>query len=132
MGRSPHKPLTLIQISDGGKEMEYPRRSFKPELIVLALLLFVVLFAWFSFFLFLSHSSSERAGFWFMRSHLALGESPDFILRIADQGIQQPITILVTWREFQTSLLFAIFFVASLTWLTYRLWKVSTTEPNPK
>jgi hypothetical protein len=82
-----------------------------------------VLLTWISFFLFLDHSSGERAAFWFMRNHLGLGETPDFVLRIVGQGIPQPVAILITWREFQLSMLFALLLLAGLAWLAYRLWK---------
>jgi hypothetical protein len=105
------------------RELPY---SFKPELTVCGLLILGVIMAWSSFFRFLAHSSGERAAFWFMRSHLGLGEQPDFVLRIAGQGIPQPLEILVTWREFQLSVLFALALLSGLVWLAYRLWKVET------
>jgi hypothetical protein len=100
--------------------------SFKIELTVCVLLILGVITAWSSFFRFLDHSSGERAAFWFMRNHLGLGEPPDFVLRIAGQGIPQPLEILVTWREFQLSVLFAMALIGGLAWLAYRLWKVET------
>ena len=101
-------------------------RSFKPELIVSALLLLSVLITWMSFVFFLDQSAGERAAFWFMRNHLRLGEPTSFVLRIAGQGIPQPAEILVTWREFQLSVLFALLFIVALAWLTYRLWRAET------
>ena len=106
--------------------MQQPRQSFKPELTVCALLMLGVIMAWMSFFLFLDHSSGERAAFWFMRNHLALGETPDFVLRIAGQGIPQPVVSVITWREFQFSVVFALLLIAGLAWLAYRLWKAAT------
>lgn len=107
--------------------MQQPRQSFTPELTVCALLMLGVIMAWMSFFLFLDHSSGERAAFWFMQNHLGVGESPDFVLRIAQHGIPQPIQILITWREFQLSILFALGLFSGLVWLAYRLWKAQTT-----
>ena len=106
--------------------MHQPRQSFKPELTVCVLLMLGVIMAWMSFFLFLDHSSGERAAFWFMRNHLGLGETPDFVLRIAGQGIPQPVAIVITWREFQFSVMFALLLIAGLVWLAYRLWKAAT------
>ena len=101
------------------------KTSFKPELTVCVLLLFGVILAWMSFFLFLEHGSAERAAFWFMRNHLGLGETPDFVLRIAGQGIPQPVAIVITLQEFQFSVVFACLLIAGLTWLAYRLWKAA-------
>jgi hypothetical protein len=103
--------------------MQQPRQSFRPELMVCALLMLGVLVTWISFLLFLDHSSGERAAFWFMRNHLGLGETSDFVLRIAGQGIPQPVAIMITWHEFQLSVLLALLLLAGLAWLAYRLWK---------
>ena len=109
--------------------MQQPERSFKPEVTVCALLLLGVFMAWICFIVFLEHSSGERAAFWFMRNHLGLGEAPDFVLRIAGQGIRQPMEILITWREFQASVLFVLLLLTGLAWLTYRLWKAVPQRP---
>jgi hypothetical protein len=102
--------------------MHQPRQSFKPELIVCVLLMLGVILAWMSFFLFLDHTSGERAAFWFIQNHLGLGETPDFVLHIAGHGLPQPAMIIITWREFQCSLLIALLLIAGLAWLEYRLW----------
>lgn len=103
--------------------MQQLQQSFKMELAVCVALIFGVIVTWINFFMFLDYSSGERAGFWFMRNHLGLGEAPDFVLRIAEQGIPQPVEILITWREFQLSLIFALLLISGLTWLAYRLWR---------
>ncbi len=101
---------------------------FRPELRVCILLIFGVIGSWTSFLLFLNHSAGERAAFWFMRKHLSLGEPTEFVLQIAGQGIPQPVEILITWREFQLSLLWALTLIAGLVWLAYRVWNAGMTR----
>ena len=109
--------------------MRTPRHSFTLEVTICILLIFGVIGAWICFFLFFAQSAGERAAFWFMRNHLSLGEAPDFVLRIAGQGIPQPVELLITWREVQLSLIMTMTLIAGLIWLASRLWKIGATHP---
>jgi hypothetical protein len=71
---------------------------------------------------------AERAGFAFMASHLRLGESPEFVLDIAGDGLPQPFEILSHRREFWVSLVVLLVFTAPLGWLAARLRGMNRAE----
>lgn len=96
-------------------------RSLATEVKVCVFLLLVVVIAWIGFVRFLIQNSGERAAFWFMRDHLTLGESPEFVLEVAGEGLPQTLGSIVTWSAFQVSMVFLIVLIAGLTWLAYRL-----------
>lgn len=104
--------------------MKMPGQGFKIEVAVCIVLIGVVLAAWLGFAVAYHRSLAERAAFWFMRDHLQLGESSEFVLNIARDGLPQPLGILMARPAFQASVAVAIILVAGQAWLALRLSKL--------
>ena len=105
--------------------MNTPHKATRLEFFLcLALIAFAIL-VWSGFIAHLQTTFSEKAAFHFMVNHLQLGESPEFILQIAGQGIPQPFDVLFSQREFWMSLVVLTLFVTGLGWLVARLWAMN-------
>jgi len=105
----------------------------KPPRLELALSLTLIplsILVWLGFISFLQTTFAERAAFHFMVSHLQLGETPEFVLQIAGEGLPQPFEILYGRREFWASLAVLVFFDAALSWLATRLWRMNRTRKS--
>jgi hypothetical protein len=102
-------------------------RSLRLEVALCILLSFFVILVWAGFVAFLMDISDEIAGLSFIRNHLALGEDPEWVLKIAGDGIPQPFEIILTWRWFQWGTIAAGIIITILAWLGARFW---TIEPR--
>ena len=106
--------------------MNMSRESTRFEFSLCLILIVLAILVWLGFIAFVMNTLAERAAFNFMSNHLRLGESPEFVLSIAGEGLPQPIEILLHRREFWGSLTILIVFIAMLGWLAARLRGVST------
>ena len=104
------------------------QRSLRVEAALCIVLIVVVILTWASFVTFLRDISDEVAGLRFIRRHLALGESPEFVLGIAGDGIAQPLDAIITWRWFQWGTAIAGVILTLLAWLGARLWRANLRE----
>jgi len=101
--------------------MNTSRRSTRPEFALCLILIAASILVWIGFISFLHATSTEGAAFRFMASHLRLGESPEFVLQIAGEGLPQSYEVLLHRREFWGSMAVLIVFTAALGWLAARL-----------
>ena len=97
-----------------------PRFEFALSLALIPLSILV----WLGFISFIQTTFAERAAFHFMVNHLRLGETPEFVLQIAGEGLPQPFEILYDRHEFWVSLAVLILFITILSLLSVRLWKL--------
>jgi hypothetical protein len=103
--------------------MNTPLKFPRLELILsLSLIPFSILI-WVGFISFLQTTFAERAAFHFMVNHLELGETPEFVLQIAGQGLSQPFDVLFSQSEFWVSLVMLVVFLTLLSLVSIRLWK---------
>jgi len=101
---------------------------YKPTRLEFTLSLVLIAFAilvWFGFVAHLQTTITEGAAFHFMVSHLQLGETPEFVLQIAGQGLPQPLEGLFSRREFWLSLAMLALFAIGMGWLAARLWSLN-------
>jgi ABC-type microcin C transport system permease subunit YejE len=104
------------------------QRSLRVEAALCIVLIVVVILTWASFVTFLRDISDEVASLKFIRGHLALGESPEFVLGIAGEGIAQPLDAIITWRGFQWGTGIAGIMLTLLAWLGARLWRAGRVK----
>lgn len=100
------------------------------EFVLCLALIGLSILTWLGFLAFLQSTFAERAAFAFMASHLRLGESPDFALQIAGDGIPQPWHILFVRPEFWVSLALLVLFAGALGFLAFRL-RALDKHPSP-
>ncbi len=103
--------------------MQTSKKSFKFEIAICLALLVLILVVWTQFVTFLYNNLSVFAAFAFIRHHRSLGEDPKFILDTAVNGLPQPFEIILTWREFQFSVIITLLLIFGLGWLMFRLWR---------
>ncbi len=96
-------------------------RFLNLDLALCIALMFLVVASWLGFTSFLQRSSSESAGFRFMVRHLSLGETPEFVLNIAGEGLAQPLEIIATRKEFQAASIITTLHLFGLVWLSLRV-----------
>lgn len=104
------------------------KQLFKAEIVVCIALIILVIITWFAFASLFNEYVTAKAAIEFIKRHRALGESPQFILDIAGSGLDQPLDVIIRWREFQASIGIATLLILGITWLTLRLWKSGFTR----
>ena len=80
--------------------MTLPPKPSRLDFFLCVGLIALAVLVWLGFISYLQTTFSEKAAFHFMVSHLQLGESPEFALQIAGQGLPQPFEVLFYQRAF--------------------------------
>ncbi len=108
--------------------MKSPLKSPRLELVLSLFLIPHSILTWLGFISFLQTTFAERAAFHFMVNHLELGETPEFVLQIAGQGLSQPFDVLFSQSEFWVSVVMLVVLLTLLSLVSIRLWKFNPRQ----